>query len=192
VAQKLVLLHVEGQFVELLTDWIPSCKDISSSYYTLVISFKLKFKNLAKPLAIINIYKPYVDRIPFWDNLANSGAFNDPLTLVGGDFNFTLNLREVWRPNLRRDTQCRLISSFLAKHRLIDLEPLKLTPTWRNFKVREGVVSKRLDHFLVSEQLFNCSFTLKTWVSTGGISDLFAYSFSNDIMERLPAHALQV
>jgi hypothetical protein len=34
---------------------------------------------------------------------------------------------------------------------LLDIEPTKLTPTWRNKRIGEDKIAKRLDHFLISE-----------------------------------------
>jgi hypothetical protein len=34
---------------------------------------------------------------------------------------------------------------------LLDIEPTKLTPTWRNKRTGEARISKRLDRFLISE-----------------------------------------
>jgi hypothetical protein len=101
--------------------------------------------------SVLNIYGPYTDRIPFWEDLKDAGAFNEPFTVVGGDLNFTLSSREVWGESSREDQQGGFFQSFLEKLHLVDLEPTKITPTWRNLRTGNEAVAKRLDIFLVSK-----------------------------------------
>jgi hypothetical protein len=65
--------------------------------------------------------------------------------VIGGDLNFTLSLREIWGPNPREDRHKGFFLSFLEEESLVNLEPVKLSPTWRNFRTRIDVVAKRLD-----------------------------------------------
>jgi hypothetical protein len=74
--------------------------------------------------------------------------------VVGGDFNLTLSLWEVWGSHPRADMK-RLFQDFFEKAKLVDIEPVKLSPTWRNFRTEEEEVAKRLECFLVSEALLN-------------------------------------
>jgi hypothetical protein len=126
-------IDVEGHSGGLLTGWSPSCKQIYLSSFSSAISVKLEVKDMEEPMTIINVYGACTKRISFWKNIVCSGALNNPLTLIGRDFNFTLNLREFWGPNPRRDTQSDFFSTFLEKHHLIDFKPMKLVSTWRNF-----------------------------------------------------------
>jgi hypothetical protein len=83
----------------------------------------LKHKDVDYAFSVINIYDPYSDRIPFWENLKNEGLFNDPLTVIDGDLNFTLSLREVWGPHPKEDRQQGFFLSFLESVNLMDVEP---------------------------------------------------------------------
>jgi hypothetical protein len=78
-----------------------------------------------------------------------------PFTLVGGDLNFTLSLREVWGENPRVDSQSGFFLSFMEKHHLVDIEPVKLMPTWHNFRTDKEAVAKRLDRFMATFKLSN-------------------------------------
>jgi hypothetical protein len=60
------------------------------------ISVKLEVKDLRIILNVLNVYGPYTDIIPFWENLFVFGALDDSHILLGGDMNLTLSLREVW------------------------------------------------------------------------------------------------
>ena len=45
---------------------------------------------------ILNIYGPYLYRRKFWEGLITFSLFFGSNILVGGTFNFTFSLREVW------------------------------------------------------------------------------------------------
>jgi hypothetical protein len=54
---------------------------------------------------------------------------------------------------------------------LLDIEPTKLTPTWRNKRTREDKIAKRLDHFLISKGFLDEVIQVRQWVASGGDSD---------------------
>jgi hypothetical protein len=56
---------------------------------------------------------------------------------------------------------------------MIDVDPLKLRPTWRNMKIGEDKIEKRIDHFLVSESFVDGPFQFCQWVGNGGESNHF-------------------
>jgi hypothetical protein len=60
---------------------------------------------------------------------------------------------------------------WLESKTLIDVEPLKLLPTWRNKRVGEDIIAKRLDRFLIVDQLVASQLQFKQWVGCGGESD---------------------
>jgi hypothetical protein len=75
--------------------------------------------------------------------------------VVEGDPNFSLSLWEAYGVHPRADKQSGFFLSLLENSRLVDIEPMKLSPTWKNFKIGDEEVAKRLDRFLVSEALLN-------------------------------------
>jgi hypothetical protein len=79
-------------------------------------------------LKLINVYGPYVDRIPFWEGLGRSGVLEAPNIILGGDLNFTISMHEVWRPHPRQDSQESFFVNWIEKNKLIDLEPLETFP----------------------------------------------------------------
>jgi hypothetical protein len=60
---------------------------------------------------------------------------------VGGDLNFFLGAVEVWGPRSSPDPLSDYFTHFL-EHGLLDLEPAKLQPTWRNLRVGDARVAK--------------------------------------------------
>ena len=53
----------------------------------------------------------------------------------------------------------------------MDIESIKLKPTWHNNGCGDGRVAKRLDRFLVSEKMLDRQHFMKHWVGCGGRSD---------------------
>jgi hypothetical protein len=93
-------------------------------------------------LSTVNIYDPYSERIPFLEELSSTGAFWNPLTIIGGDLNFSMSLQEVWGLNPRLDAQIIFFNAFIQANRLVYIDPHKLTPTWYNFRMREEAISR--------------------------------------------------
>jgi hypothetical protein len=91
--------------------------------------------------------------------------------ILGGDLNFSLGEAESWCPSSHPYNQASFFSHLLSSNGLIDIAPLKLLPTWRNMKVGEARISKRLDHFLISETLAMLPFQFRQWIGSGGESD---------------------
>ena len=73
--------------------------------------------------------------------------------MLGGDLNLSLGHNEVWGPHAQVDSLAVYFVQKLTEKGLLDIEPVKLKPTWRNNRCREGRVAKRLDIFLVFERM---------------------------------------
>ena len=54
---------------------------------------------------------------------------------------------------------------------LSDINPVKLRPLWSNMRMGDDGVLKRLDRFLVAEDLLDLVDMLRKWVGYGGDSD---------------------
>jgi hypothetical protein len=72
-------LNVDGMSGGLIMGWGSTCKSLSSSSFHSSTSIKLMIKDFRFSFSVLNIYGPYADRIPFWEDLAYVGAFIDPL-----------------------------------------------------------------------------------------------------------------
>jgi hypothetical protein len=91
--------------------------------------------------------------------------------IVGGDLNFTLSMREVWGASSRIDPLSDFFTSLLHTSGLVDVQPSKLTPTWRNGRTGADGIAKRLDRFLLDESLLICNYKVRSWVINSTISD---------------------
>jgi hypothetical protein len=53
----------------------------------------------------------------------------------------------------------------------LELEPVKLKPTWRNNRVGDANVDKILNYFLIKDTLLEKPLQVKQWIDYGGISE---------------------
>ena len=91
--------------------------------------------------------------------------------ILEGDLNLTLLEKENWVATARQDSLSAFFVVMFDSKELVDLQPMKLTPTWRNNRCGEQAISKRLDIFLILENLLSGSLIVKTWAEVGGLSD---------------------
>jgi hypothetical protein len=66
----------------------------------------------------LNIYRPYLDRVEYWDMVFNMECIEKVLVVVGVDFNFTLGALKVWE--LTTQVDC-LAGYFIKKLDKVDL-----------------------------------------------------------------------
>jgi hypothetical protein len=90
---------------------------------------------------------------------------------MGNDLKFTLSYREIWDESLKLDTQRGFFLSYLSKHHLVDLEPLKFVPTWHNHQIGREAIAKRLDGFLASKAFVEKGLLVNSSIYEGGISN---------------------
>ena len=75
-------------------------------------------------------------------------------------------------PTTFNDPLTDLFKLHLIQKDIIDIEPVKLEPTWRNHRTREGPVAKRLDRFLVGDPIIvSRDLQSHKWVDWCGESD---------------------
>lgn len=125
------------------------------------------------PLTILNIYGSCQGRIPFWNGLMENSLVKNNYMVMGGDLNFSLGRAEARGPAAREDPQSDFFLNLLTSNNLIEANLIKLKPTWRNRRVGEARVAKRLDRFLLNEALSAMIPLFRQWVEEGGPSDHF-------------------
>jgi hypothetical protein len=69
---------------------------------------------------------------------------------------------------------------------LVDAEPTKILPTWRNGRKGQDYIAKRLDQFLISEKLVSSGIKYRSWTCNDKISDhmpvILQLDFGSDIV----------
>ena len=108
---------------------------------------------MTSPLAILNCYGPYWNRKFFWDRLLIGGLLTTPNLILGGDLNLTLNTLETWGTKVVLDPFASHFKLLFDSVNLVDVDPLDVGPTWRNGRVGDDGISKRLDRFLLFSSL---------------------------------------
>ena len=109
----------------------------------------------------MNIYGPYNNITKFWDSFKKFGMSKEMNLIIAGDLNFTMGAHEIWGPKARMDPLAPYFSNLLLELKLIDLDPQNLKPTWTNRWVGEERIAKRLEIFLMTEDILEEEFMFK-------------------------------
>ena len=169
-----VTLDANGRSGGLAVGWKNICVKMLNAWGSeAVLGVDLLFEDLGISLSVLNIYGPYINRAPFWESLFQNPMANGDSVVLGGDLNFSMGLTEVWGSNAQADSLARFFVHKLMMQGLLDIEPVKLKPTWRNKRCGNARVAKRIDRFLVAERLVDSLFLVRQWVGSGGLSDHF-------------------
>jgi hypothetical protein len=114
---------------------------------------KLFSEELDRSFTFLNIFGRYVGNNLFWNRLFDSSCIWLDSLIMGCDMNFTTSRGGIWCSFPREDV---LVNYFLNKFELVglvDVEPIPLLPTWCNNRVEPEVISKRMDCFLIHQNL---------------------------------------
>lgn len=120
---------------------------------------------------VLNLYGPYQMQLPFWEDLFQKSWWNNPDLIVGGDLKFTKGEAEIWGDSAKVDELSDFFRQKLAQAGVIDVPPIKLTPTRRNRRTGESHIAKRLDRFLIADSLMESIRRICQWVGGFGDSD---------------------
>jgi hypothetical protein len=91
--------------------------------------------------------------------------------IIAGDLNLTTRPLEIWGEKAISDPLMSFFKQLFYKNSLTDLEPAELLPTWRNGRQGAASISKRLDRFLISEEVLSPSRSYRAWVNLPYLSD---------------------
>jgi exonuclease III len=168
---NVVSLDSNGRSGGLLTGWNPTYAEFCAFGTTTCIFLEGRLKHSEDTVKLLNCYAPYKDREALWQQISDSGLLREDNLIVGGDLNFTLSAREVWGNLARIDPLAEYFSNILLNSGLVDVQPTLLSPTWRNGRAGIAGISKRLDHFLLDENLLGNHSNIRSWVINSTISD---------------------
>ena len=161
-----MVLYAKGRSCGLATGWKLTSFRMSNSWGSLsCLGMDIFSQELNSEFRLFNIYDPYQNREAFWDRLFSLSLISHEQSIVGGDLNFSLGSLEIWGPIVILDPLVEFFKNHLVQRDLIDLNMIKLNPTWRNRRVGEDRIAKRLHRFLIGDSLV-CSLTLQArqWV----------------------------
>lgn len=132
-----------------------------------VLGMEVQSHDFSFPLMILNIYGPCQERVSFWNDLLSKSVMGSQNLVIGGDLNFSIGNPKTWGPSAREDPLSYLFMNALISNNLIDVNLLKLKPTWRNCRTGEARIAKRLDCFLLCEDLASRISVFRQWVGEG-------------------------
>ena len=105
--------------------------------------------------------------------MSSGGLLSLPNLIMAGDLNLTLNASDIWGSKAHPDPLGPYFSKLFSDHHLVDVAPSCAGPTWRNGRIGEDGISKRIDRFLLSDQLVSSLPRYRVWAHRCGISDHF-------------------
>ena len=73
------------------------------------------------------------------------GLLLSPHLIMGGDLNFTMNTSEIWGTRVVIDPLATYFKHLFGSVGLLDIAPSLAGPTWRNGRVGEHGINKRLE-----------------------------------------------
>jgi len=103
------------------------------------------------------------------------------LVLVG-NLNLTLKAGKSWGSQSNIGSLNTFFTNLFCNNKLIDIHPGKLVPTWRNGRVGDAFIEKRLDRFLLSEDLVLSTGIFRSWVEFPFISDHVSILLQLDLL----------
>ena len=131
----------------MLSTWNPRKDDFYAYLIPARILLEGRIKELGRDLKAINCYGSYSDREGLGEEIKNEGILKEKIVILGGDLKFTTSFREVWGDHARVDSLQTYFSMLIQEEGMVDVEPLKSLPTWRNGRRGQEFIANRLDQF---------------------------------------------
>eukprot|EP00253_Pinus_taeda_P003996 PITA_03996 len=128
-------------------------------------------EELGTNLQIVNIYGPCQQREHFWQHLLGLSIFSSDHIIIGGDLNFSPGYGESWGSMAQVDSISGFMTDLLEQFNLMDVPMNKPLSTWRNRRVGEASLARRLERFIMKRPLLQQLHHYKQRVGTGGILD---------------------
>eukprot|EP00253_Pinus_taeda_P029310 PITA_29310 len=117
------------------------------------ILISVKLRGCADRINILNVYAPCKDRASYWEHFIASGIMENEALLIARDLNSTLDPDEVWGKGKKADAIGEKIKEAMLQFNYVDICPKTLSPTWDNGRSGDAYIAKRLDRFIMHEQL---------------------------------------
>jgi exonuclease III len=155
----------------LLASWDPSLFDFLSMLSPGGILLSGTCFELNSNINLLNVYGPCADRKVFWERLDDLGLLAAKNLILAGDLNLTTSPKEMWGEKALIDPLLSFFNHIFYKNSLVDLKPAELLPTWRNGRQGPASIAKRLDRFLIAEELLSPSCSFRAWVNLPFLSD---------------------
>ena len=141
--------HSRGEII-LWNPIVAMFKAFSFFGGTLIIGHCRGHRNMPH---IINLYAHDQERRIFWDWMDRSEILSLSNLIIAGDFNSSLHPDDIWGRDGRADPLENHLRSLFSFQNICDLKMDDSSPMWYNCKNGDATISKRLDRFLIKEDL---------------------------------------
>ena len=111
------------------------------------------FTELGTEIRMINIYGPCHHWENFWEPLLSAKILQSDNIILGGDLNFSLGFRDSWRSAAQFDPITDYMTNLLEQTNFMDIPMQRYLPTWRNRRVGDVALARRLDRFIMKGPL---------------------------------------
>jgi hypothetical protein len=139
---------LEADWGELTIGWNTRTIKLKKSWgFESGLGVKICLKDLGSMLLVLNVYGPYHECVPLWESFLNITFMNSDGLILRNDLNFSMGVAEIWGPRARPDPLSDFFSHIMGENVLIDVALTKHSPTWRNKRVGEDQIAKRINHF---------------------------------------------
>jgi len=101
----------------------------------------------------LNVYGSCFEHKLFWEKVDGMGLLEKGDLVIARDLNFTSTVDEVWGMTTLYNSLELFFKELFRRNQLIDILRVEFAPTWRNGRFGADEILKRLDRFLVFEDL---------------------------------------
>ena len=120
---------------------------------------------------LLNTYGSCIERKSFWERVEAAGLLSLKILVLAGDLNLIMKASEMWGNRTNLGSLTTFFINLFNNNKLIDIQPGKLVPMWRNGRLGDAFIVKRLDCFLLSEDLVLSTGIFRSWVEYPFIYD---------------------
>jgi hypothetical protein len=85
-----------------------------------------------REISLLNIYGPCLERRRFWNLMEHSRLLSIKILVIARDLNLTLSSGAIWGGFALVGPLAGFFKALFQNKKLIDIEPGKVVPTWRN------------------------------------------------------------
>jgi len=120
------------------------------------------------------------------------GLLDQRNMILVGDLNLTTNIEEVLGVSALMDPLETFIKDLFSNHKLVDVRPVELIPTWCNGISGVVEIQKKLDRIYASEELPMDSACYRSWVELPYISNHAPMIFQLDYGIKMVAYPFKL
>lgn len=154
-AWHMAATEADGLSGGLVALWDPHWVEACAFKCSVGILISASIRGRPQKINLLNVYAPYRNRLPFWDNLFKSEILDIESLLIAGDLNLTLRSEECWGQCKKVDSIAGRIRMELLKRDLVDIIPEKMEPTWVNGRLGSAFIAKRIDRFILKASIID-------------------------------------